>query len=64
MDDTPDTITTAPIVQQQTAQTPQYTITLDSKTIKSNQIHYKIEAAKPAVSQMEQQPTFSSTYQK
>lgn len=46
---------------QQTAalSTPQYTITLDGQTIKTNQIHYKIEPAKP-VTQDQQQQTSQS----
>lgn len=32
-----------PVQQQQQQPVQQYTITLDGKTLKSNQIHYKIE---------------------
>lgn len=50
----------------QIQQTPQYTITLDGQTIKSNQIHYKIEAAKPIVAEQQQSQTFATpvSYQK
>lgn len=46
-------------------QTPQYTITLDGQTIKTNQIHYKIEAAK-SVTEQQQSQTFTTpvSYQK
>ena len=49
--------------QQQQTMTPQYTITLDGQTIKANQIHYKIEPAKPLVTvQDQQQPQQTQTY--
>lgn len=50
----------------QIQQTPQYTITLDGQTIKTNQIHYKIEAAKTPVTEPQQSQTFTTpvSYQK
>ncbi|KAJ6643941.1 Specificity protein transcription factor 3 [Pseudolycoriella hygida] len=51
---------------QQTAalSTPQYTITLDGPTIKTNQIHYKIEQAKPVTQDQQQQTSqsFAQTF--